>query len=247
MLKVRWPLALTGAGRGVHDEFDVGAISRRSRAIGRGWTTVRRARLGARARAATSARCQRRDPLRLAITASGLFKGELTADQILEIDDRCIVLEADAGASHRLKPSCMWRSCGRGTRARSCTRTRSGARCCPTALETIGGLTVDGYEMLKGLEGVTTHEHREWIPVLDNDQDMTRLWRSRAGHRCRPIPPVMHSCCVVTGCTRGARPWRTRFVTSRFLSSCWKRSGAAGATVAAMRRRAPLPDPTEIR
>ena len=31
--------------------------------------------------------------------------------------------------------------------------------------------------MLKGLEGVTTHEHREWLPILDNDQDMDRLAR----------------------------------------------------------------------
>ena len=29
--------------------------------------------------------------------------------------------------------------------------------------------------MLKGLEGITTHEHREWVPILANDQDMTRL------------------------------------------------------------------------
>ena len=29
--------------------------------------------------------------------------------------------------------------------------------------------------MLKGLEGVATHEHREWIPILENDQDMVRL------------------------------------------------------------------------
>ena len=31
--------------------------------------------------------------------------------------------------------------------------------------------------MLKGLAGVTTHDHREWIPVLENDQDMARLAR----------------------------------------------------------------------
>jgi methylthioribulose-1-phosphate dehydratase len=37
------------------------------------------------------------------------------------------------------------------------------------------GLTLQGYEMLKGLDGVTTHEHREWIPIVDNDQDMVRL------------------------------------------------------------------------
>ena len=29
--------------------------------------------------------------------------------------------------------------------------------------------------MLKGLQGVATHEHREWIPILENDQDMERL------------------------------------------------------------------------
>src|SRR4029079_2432397 len=38
-----------------------------------------------------------------------------------------------------------------------------------------GGVGIEGYEMLKGLEGVSTHEHQEWIPILENDQDMTRL------------------------------------------------------------------------
>jgi methylthioribulose-1-phosphate dehydratase len=40
-----------------------------------------------------------------------------------------------------------------------------------------GGMAIAGYEMLKGLAGVTTHEHREWIPIVDNDQDMERLAR----------------------------------------------------------------------
>ncbi len=29
--------------------------------------------------------------------------------------------------------------------------------------------------MLKGLNGVTTHEHREWVPILENSQDMKAL------------------------------------------------------------------------
>ena len=37
------------------------------------------------------------------------------------------------------------------------------------------GIAIEGYEMLKGLEGVPTHAHREWIPILENDQDMIRL------------------------------------------------------------------------
>ena len=36
-------------------------------------------------------------------------------------------------------------------------------------------LAIEGFEMLKGLEGVRTHQHREWIPIVPNDQDMTRL------------------------------------------------------------------------
>ena len=38
-----------------------------------------------------------RDPLRLAITGSGLFKGSLTTDGILEIDERCATLRTGPG------------------------------------------------------------------------------------------------------------------------------------------------------
>ncbi len=38
-----------------------------------------------------------------------------------------------------------------------------------------GAVSIEGYEMLKGLEGVRTHEHREWLPIVENDQDMARL------------------------------------------------------------------------
>jgi methylthioribulose-1-phosphate dehydratase len=34
------------------------------------------------------------------------------------------------------------------------------------------------YEMLKGLDGVTTHEHREWLPIFENSQDMAALART---------------------------------------------------------------------
>jgi len=38
-----------------------------------------------------------------------------------------------------------------------------------------GGIAFEGYEMLKGLEGVRTHKHREWLPILENSQDMVEL------------------------------------------------------------------------
>jgi methylthioribulose-1-phosphate dehydratase len=38
-----------------------------------------------------------------------------------------------------------------------------------------GGMLIEGFEMLKGLEGVNTHEHREWLPIVENSQDMRAL------------------------------------------------------------------------
>lgn len=115
-----------------------------------------------------------RDPLRLAITSSGAHKGDLTADQILEIDENCEPAPPAAArpsAEARLHVAIV-RTLGAGAvlHTHSIWSTllsdRHAAR---------RGLAIEGYEMLKGLTGVTTHEHREWIPILDNDQDMVRL------------------------------------------------------------------------
>ena len=114
-----------------------------------------------------------REPLRLAITASGTPKGELSADQILEIDDTGTVTHG-IGA-----PSAEARLHVEVVRARGAAAVLHTHSIWSTLLSdrhaAAGGLIIEGYEMLKGLEGVTTHEHQEWIPILDNDQDMSRL------------------------------------------------------------------------
>jgi methylthioribulose-1-phosphate dehydratase len=38
-----------------------------------------------------------------------------------------------------------------------------------------GGLAIEGFEMLKGLAGVRTHEHVEWVPILENTQDYAQM------------------------------------------------------------------------
>ena len=38
-----------------------------------------------------------------------------------------------------------------------------------------GGLKISGYEMLKRLEGVRTHEHSERLPIVENSQDIPAL------------------------------------------------------------------------
>ena len=38
-----------------------------------------------------------------------------------------------------------------------------------------GGVHFENYEMLKGLAGVGTHEHREWLPIFENSQRWTEV------------------------------------------------------------------------
>ena len=51
----------------------------------------------------------------------------------------------------------------------------------------VASVAIEGYEMLKGLAGVTSHEHRELVPIVDNDQDMSRLAR-RVGETLERYP-----------------------------------------------------------
>jgi methylthioribulose-1-phosphate dehydratase len=115
-----------------------------------------------------------RDPLRLAITSSGLSKGDLQVDQILEMDADGTVAGTGTGrpsAEARLHVEIVRaRGAGAVLHTHSMWSTLLSNRYAVTR-----GFTIEGYEMLKGLEGVRTHEHQEWIPVLENDQDMVRL------------------------------------------------------------------------
>jgi len=112
-----------------------------------------------------------RDPLRLAITRSGTHKGELSAADILEVDDRGASTAGSASAETRLHLEIV-SSLGAGAvlHTHSIWSTILSDRFAGR-----GGIAIGGYEMLKGLAGVTTHDHREWLPILENDQDMTRL------------------------------------------------------------------------
>jgi methylthioribulose-1-phosphate dehydratase len=127
-----------------------------------------------------------RAPLRLAITRSGTHKGELAAGDILELDEDGRSSGTSAGtpsAETRLHLEIV---AARGASAvlhtHSIWSTVVSDRCAAA-----GGVAIEGYEMLKGLAGITTHEHREWIPILENDQDMARLaGRVRATLQERP-------------------------------------------------------------
>ena len=109
-----------------------------------------------------------RDPLRLAITASGVDKGTLGADEIVEIDGHGNVL---AGSGRPSAEASIHLAVVRARGAGAVLHTHSIWSTILSDAATEGGLAIEGYEMLKGLGGVDTHEHKEWVPVLDNTQD----------------------------------------------------------------------------
>jgi methylthioribulose-1-phosphate dehydratase len=115
-----------------------------------------------------------RDPLRLVMTRSGIAKGTLTADGMVEIDGDGLALQP--GAARPSAEALLHVEIASVRGAGAVLHTHS---IWSTVLSdrhaAAGGLGIAGYEMLKGLEGISTHEHREWIPILENDQDMTRL------------------------------------------------------------------------
>jgi methylthioribulose-1-phosphate dehydratase len=127
-----------------------------------------------------------RDPLRLAITRSGTHKGALGPEDILEIaDGRLAAGEGSASAETALHLQIVAsRGAGAVLHTHSIWSTLLSNR-----YGEDGGLAIKGYEMLKGLAGVQTHEHREWLPILENDQDMSRL----AGEVARVL--IEHPAC----------------------------------------------------
>jgi methylthioribulose-1-phosphate dehydratase len=116
-----------------------------------------------------------REPLRLAITHTGVDKGNLTAKHVVQVDEDGtpvsgsgrpsdetrlhLTLVRARGAGAVLHTHSIWATLASDTHFRR------------------GGLGIKGYEMLKGLRGVRTHEHEEWLPIIENSQDMAALSR----------------------------------------------------------------------
>jgi methylthioribulose-1-phosphate dehydratase len=55
-----------------------------------------------------------------------------------------------------------------------------------------GGLEIEGFEMLKGLEGITTHETRKWVPIFENTQDIAALANDLRDQLNDPNKPLDH-------------------------------------------------------
>ena len=120
-----------------------------------------------------------REPLQLAMSPSGVDKGELTPNQMLTIDENARIVNQEFG-----KPSDESLLHIRIVKERGAGAVLHTHSVWNTILSDLyaseGGVTIAGYEMLKGLQGVRTHEHSEWLPIIDNSQDMPALAESIA-------------------------------------------------------------------
>lgn len=114
-----------------------------------------------------------REPLRLLLTASGKDKGALTHDDFVVVD----------GTGRSLVPGPGKPSAETGLHTLLAELPETGA-----VLHTHSvwgtllsdrhgeaGFMIEGFEMLKGLEGISTHEVRKHVEVFPNDQDIARL------------------------------------------------------------------------
>jgi len=114
-----------------------------------------------------------RDPLTLAITSTGIDKSALRAEKIVQIDEQGNSMESSLRASAEARLHLMIAG---ELGANAVLHTHSVWSTLLSELKANqGGISIEGYEMLKGLRGVSTHQHREWLPIFENSQDMAAL------------------------------------------------------------------------
>jgi methylthioribulose-1-phosphate dehydratase len=110
-----------------------------------------------------------RDPLRLAVTASGLDKGELAEDDVVVVDEAGAAVSAGVPSAEA------------GLHARIAAVAGAGAVVHVHALAPVlaaqrwpGGVPLRDLEMLKGF-GRAAHDDLVTVPVIGNGQDMRVL------------------------------------------------------------------------
>lgn len=114
------------------------------------------------------------EPLKLCITASGNEKGSLDETNFLEVNENAEVLKGVGKPSAETLIHLAIYHFLPHTKSILHTHSVWG-----TILSDVhaknGFIEIEGYEMLKGLSGVKTHEHLEKVPIIENSQDYVAL------------------------------------------------------------------------
>lgn len=133
-----------------------------------------------------------RDPLTLLMTGSGFDKGHLRPDQFLLADgEGCALHPAYPRPSAE---SLLHVVLVRSARAGAVLHTHSVLGTVLSARHQIEGrLTISGYEMLKALEGITTHDTSVDIEIFPNTQDIASLAKMVEARLLDPVKPLRHA------------------------------------------------------
>ena len=132
-----------------------------------------------------------RDPLRILISASGRDKGRLGADDFTLVDE-----DGAAVTSALPRPSAetlLHVAAARHAGAGAVLHTHSIWGTLLSELYfTQGGFALEGFEMLKGLEGIVTHQTRKWVEVFENTQQIPDLAAAVAARLMAARDPLQH-------------------------------------------------------
>src|SRR5215831_14101518 len=119
-----------------------------------------------------------REPLKLLITASSVSKARIRPADVLAVDANGAPVGSGTSRRSPSAETALHVAVVTSRAAGAVLHTHSvWSTVLSEAYGAEGGLRLTGFEMLKGLEGVRTHEHTEWLPILENDQDIPALAR----------------------------------------------------------------------
>ncbi len=127
-----------------------------------------------------------REPFRLLLTASGKDKRRLKPTDFVVVDEagKPVAATDERPSAETGLHLVLTRQPGVG----SVLHTHSvWGTLLSDVFAPAGGFHVEGYEMLKGLTGVRTHEHREFVPIFDNTQDIAALARQLEKRLLDPV------------------------------------------------------------
>jgi methylthioribulose-1-phosphate dehydratase len=144
-----------------------------------------------------------RDPLRLLLTASGKDKRRLEPTDFVIVDGfgRPIGPTTEKPSAETALHTMLARLPGVG----SVLHTHSvWATLLSDLYADAGGFWIEGYEMLKGLSGITTHEHRAWVAIFPNSQDIPALADTVRRQMESVDRPVRHGFLI---CRHGLYTW----------------------------------------
>jgi methylthioribulose-1-phosphate dehydratase len=123
---------------------------------------------------ATSGNFSMRWGSRIYITPTGLDKGTLTPENLLEIDlDGAVIGGAGRPSAETSLHTVIYRE---RVHARAILHVHTVWNTLLSGrLLNDGFVSLHGYELLKGLSGVASHEHTERVPIIENMQEYAPL------------------------------------------------------------------------